>query len=90
MEHSCDSDFPRFQKGIGNITRGKKQVTSMGENGIKKQGFDREGPIPGGDFAENELMKLFQSGGVAVLDLIKNIRNRMGNRVKHRLLRYRF
>lgn len=42
---------------------------------MELKGFDREGPIPEGDFAENELMKLFQAGGVAVLDLIKNIRN---------------
>ena len=42
---------------------------------MELKGFDREGPILEGDFAENELMKLFQSGGVAVLDLIKNIRN---------------
>lgn len=42
---------------------------------MELKGFDREGPILEGDFAENELMKLFQSGEVAVLDLIKNIRN---------------
>lgn len=34
---------------------------------IELKGFDGEGSVPERDFAENELMKLFQVGGVAVL-----------------------
>ena len=34
---------------------------------IELKGFDGEGPVPERDFVENELMKLFQSGGIAVL-----------------------
>ena len=34
---------------------------------MELKGFDGEVPVPERDFAENELMKLIQSGGVAVL-----------------------
>lgn len=34
---------------------------------IELKGFDCEGAVPERDFVENELMKLFQSGGIAVL-----------------------
>lgn len=54
---------------------GKKELVILLQEGTKLQiwermelkGFDGEGPVPERDFAENELMKLFQSGGVAVL-----------------------
>ncbi len=34
---------------------------------IEMKGFNGKEPVPERDFAENELMKLFQSGGIAVL-----------------------
>ncbi len=54
---------------------GKKELVILLQEGtrlrvwerMELKGFDGEGPIPERDFAENELMKLFQSGGVAVL-----------------------
>ena len=55
MEHSCIQDAIPGRNG--NITAGRNQVTSMGENGI--EGPDREGPIPEGILLKNELMKLF-------------------------------
>ena len=54
---------------------GKKELVILLQEGTKLRvwermelkGFDGEGPVTERDFAENELMKLIQSGGVAVL-----------------------
>lgn len=59
---------------------GKKELVILLQEGtrlrvwerMELKGFDGEGLVPERDFAENELMKLIQSGGVAVLIVGRN------------------